>query len=116
MTLDSVFFALSDPTRRQVLENLRHHPCAVGKIAERLPVSRPAVSQHLKVLKQAGLVTEERHGTRNFYSVDPVGIAALRDYFNDYWGIALERFKVFAEETSETAKSEKSKPAQGDEI
>lgn len=100
MTLDPIFFALSDPTRRQVLENIRLQPSAVGKIAERLPVSRPAVSQHLKVLKDAGLVSEERRGTRNIYSVDPAGIAALRDYFNNYWGIALERFKSFAEETS----------------
>lgn len=100
MSLDQVFFALSDPTRRQVLENIRLHPSAVGKIADHLPVSRPAVSQHLKVLKDAGLVTEERQGTRNIYSVDPVGIAALRDYFNDYWGIALDRFKTFAEESA----------------
>lgn len=101
MTLDPIFFALSDPTRRLVLENIRLEPSAVGKIAERLPVSRPAVSQHLKILKNAGLVSEERRGTRNIYSVDPVGIAALRDYFNDYWGIALDRFKALAEETSE---------------
>lgn len=105
MTLNTVFFALSDPTRRQVLESIRLQPSAVGKIAEHLPVSRPAVSQHLKVLKDAGLVSEERKGTRNIYSVDPEGIAALRDYFNDYWGIALDRFKIFAEETSKGDKT-----------
>lgn len=100
MSLDQVFFALSDPTRRQVLEHIRQNPAAVGRIAEHLPVSRPAVSQHLKILKEARLVTEERQGTRNIYSVDPSGIAALRDYFNGYWGIALDRFKAFAEETN----------------
>lgn len=100
MSLDQVFFALSDPTRRQVLEHIRLNPESVGKIAERLPVSRPAVSQHLKILKDAHLVCERRCGTRNIYSVDPEGITALRDYFNNYWGIALERFKAFAEETS----------------
>ena len=75
MSLNDVFFALSDPTRRQVLERIRLEPMPVGKIAEELPVSRPAVSQHLKVLKDAGLVSEEKQGTRNIYSVDPEGIA-----------------------------------------
>ena len=102
MSLDQVFFALSDPTRRQVLEQIRLDPESVGKIAERLPVSRPAVSQHLKILKDARLVSEERRGTRNIYSIDPEGITALRDYFNDYWGIALDRFKAFAEETAKS--------------
>lgn len=102
MPLDQVFFALSDPTRRQVLEHIRLGPAAVGKIAEHLPVSRPAVSQHLRILKDANLVSEQRLGTRNIYSVDPEGIAALREYFNDYWGIALDRFKDFAEKTAET--------------
>ena len=102
MSLDQVFFALSDPTRRQVLEHIRLEPESVGNIAERLPVSRPAVSQHLKILKDAHLVTEERRGTRNIYSIDPDGIAALRDYFNDYWGLALDRFKTFAEETAKS--------------
>lgn len=97
MSLNPIFFALSDPTRRQVLESIRLQPSAVGKIAEHFPVSRPAVSQHLKILKDAGLVTEERKGTRNIYSVDPGGIAAFRDYFNNYWGIPLGRFKARAE-------------------
>lgn len=114
MSLDPIFFALSDPTRRQVLENIRLQPAAVGKIAEHLPVSRPAVSQHLKVLKDAGLVTEERKGTRNIYSVDPTGITALRDYFNNYWGIPLGRFRAYAEQTMPAAKSENPKPAEGD--
>ena len=100
MSLDTVLFALSDPTRRHVLERIRLDPQPVGKIAEGLPVSRPAVSQHLKILKDAGLVSERRAGTRNIYSVDPEGIAALRDYFNDYWGVALGRFKALAEETA----------------
>lgn len=101
MSLDHVLFALSDPTRRQVLEHIRLNPESVGKIANHLPVSRPAVSQHLKVLKEAGLVSEKKQGTRNIYSVDPAGISILRNYFNDYWGSALERFKAFAEETSQ---------------
>lgn len=101
MSLNDVFFALSDPTRRQVLESIRMEPQPVGKIAEGLPVSRPAVSQHLRVLREAGLVSETKSGTRNIYTVDPEGIAALRDYFNDYWGIALERFKAFAETTAQ---------------
>lgn len=100
MSLDTIFFALSDPTRRQVLEAIRLQPQPVGKIADTLPVSRPAVSQHLRILKDANLVTEKRVGTRHYYAVEPDGIAALRDYFNDYWGLALERFKAFAEDTA----------------
>lgn len=100
MNLDPIFFALSDPTRRQVLESIRLNPQAVGQIADGLPVTRPAVSQHLKILKEANLVAETRKGTRNIYAVDPQGIALLRDYFNDYWGIALDRFQSFAEETA----------------
>ena len=97
MTYDSVLAALSDPTRRAVLERLRDGPLSVGEIARGLPVSRPAVSQHLKVLKRADLVVERRRGTRNLYSVDANGLAALRAYLEEYWANALASFKATAE-------------------
>jgi DNA-binding transcriptional ArsR family regulator len=91
------FAALADPTRRAVLELLRQGPRPVGDIARDLPVSRPAVSQHLRVLKEAGLVTERRDGTRRLYRIDPDGLAAIRDYFDDFWNEALAAFKAAAE-------------------
>jgi DNA-binding transcriptional ArsR family regulator len=90
--------ALGDPTRRAIFERLRSGPLAVGEIAGELPISRPAVSQHLRVLKEAGLVTERRNGTRRFYRVDPDGVGALRDYFDEFWNEALAAFKVAAED------------------
>ncbi len=96
--------ALADPTRRSVLEQLRGGPRAVGEIAGRLPVSRPAVSQHLRVLKEAGLVTERQNGTRRLYRVDPDGLAALREYLDGFWEEALASFKAAVEaEESEDA-------------
>src|SRR5919206_4932744 len=89
--------ALADPTRRAVFEQLRSGPRAVGEIAAGLPVSRPAVSQHLRVLKEAGLVTERKNGTRRLYRVDPAGVAAIRDYFDACWTDALAAFKAAAE-------------------
>ena len=89
--------ALGDPTRRAVLEELRHGPRAVGEIASGLPVSRPAVSQHLRVLKEAGLVTERQNGTRRLYRVDPDGLAELREYLEGFWEEALANFKASAE-------------------
>jgi DNA-binding transcriptional ArsR family regulator len=89
--------ALADPTRRTVFETLRQGPRSVGDLAGGLPVSRPAVSQHLRVLKHAGLVRERRAGTRNFYSVDGDGLAELRDYFEGFWDEALAAFKEAAE-------------------
>ena len=89
--------ALGDRTRRAIFEMLRKGPRAVGEIAGELPVSRPAVSQHLRVLKEAGLVTERRNGTRRFYRVDPEGVASLRDYFDEFWNEALAAFKEAAE-------------------
>ncbi len=89
--------ALSDPTRRAIFERLAECPSPVGVLAERLPVSRPAVSQHLKVLKEAGLVTDHRDGTRRVYRVDPQGVAELRDYLDRFWNTALVSFKVQAE-------------------
>lgn len=89
--------ALADPTRRSVLEELRDGPRAVGEIAARLPVSRPAVSQHLRVLKEAGLVTERQNGTRRLYRVDPDGLTDLREYLEGFWEEALASFKTVAE-------------------
>jgi DNA-binding transcriptional ArsR family regulator len=91
------FAALADPTRRAVFERLRQGPRPVGDIASELPVSRPAVSQHLRVLKDAGLVTERREGTRRLYRIDPDGLAAIRDYFDDFWNEALAAFQAAAE-------------------
>ena len=89
--------ALGDPTRRAIFEQLRRGPRAVGEIASELPVSRPAVSQHLRVLKDAGLVTERREGTRRLYRLDPDGLGELRDYFDGFWTEALAGFKAAAE-------------------
>ena len=89
--------ALGDPTRRTVFERLREGPRSVGELARGLPVSRPAVSQHLRVLKQAGLVRERREGTRNYYSVNGDGLADLRAYFEGFWDEALTAFKAAAE-------------------
>ena len=89
--------ALGDPTRRAIFERLRSKPLSVGEIADGLPVSRPAVSQHLRVLKEAGLVAERRNGTRRLYRLDPDGVGELRDYFDDFWTEALVAFKAEAE-------------------
>ena len=93
--------ALGDPTRRTIFERLAEKPAAVGELAERLPVSRPAVSQHLKVLKAAGLVTESTEGTRHIYRIDPRGVGAMRDWLDQYLGDALEAFKAYAEAQEE---------------
>jgi DNA-binding transcriptional ArsR family regulator len=90
--------ALGDPTRRAIFERLRSGPLAVVEIADELPVSRPAVSQHLRVLREAGLVTERREGTRRLYRIDPDGLGEVRDYFDDFWNEALAAFKATAEE------------------
>jgi DNA-binding transcriptional ArsR family regulator len=89
--------ALADPTRRAVFERLRRGPQPVGEIARGLPVSRPAVSQHLRVLREAGLVTERKDGTRRLYRVDPDGLAGLRAYFEGFWDDALAAFKEAAD-------------------
>ena len=89
---------MGDSTRRAILERLRSGPLPVGEIADELPVSRPAVSQHLRVLKEAGLVTERREGTRRLYRLDPDGLGEVRDYFDDFWSEALAAFKTAAEE------------------
>jgi DNA-binding transcriptional ArsR family regulator len=93
--------ALGDGTRRQILERLRRGPMAVGELAQGLPVSRPAVSQHLRVLKGAGLVTERRDGTRRLYRVDTDGLAEVREYFESFWADVLAAFGAAAEAEAE---------------
>ena len=89
-----VLDALGDPTRRRVLDLVRENgPAPVGRIAALLPVSRPAVSQHLRVLEAAGLVTCTKHGTRNLYTVEPEGLTELRRWVDGFWNDALARFK-----------------------
>ncbi len=85
--------ALSDPTRGAIFEQLSHGPKSVGEIAASLPVTRPAVSQHLKVLRDAQLVTDEAVGTRRVYRVDPAGLGALRRWLDEQWQSALDQFK-----------------------
>jgi DNA-binding transcriptional ArsR family regulator len=94
---ESALAALSDPTRRQIFERLAEQPQAVGEIANELPVSRPAVSQHLKVLKEAGLVIDAPIGARRVYRVDPDGLEALRSYLDGFWNRALRAVKDVAE-------------------
>ena len=93
--------ALGDPTRRAIFERLATGPTPVGELAKDLPVSRPAVSQHLKVLKEAGLVTDLQAGTRRLYQLDPRGIDVLRAYLDQFWNHALATFKEVAEHTDE---------------
>src|SRR5712691_10403626 len=89
---------LGDPTRRAIFERLVGRPRSVRELADALPVSRPAVSQHLKVLKQSGLVTDRAQGTRRVYRVDPAGIAAMREYLDQMWDIALAAFATAVED------------------
>jgi DNA-binding transcriptional ArsR family regulator len=99
MAYDTALTALADPTRRRVFETLRKGPRSVGEIAGRMPVSRPAVSQHLKVLKEAGLVSDRADGTRRVYHIDPKGLAAVRRWLDEFWDTALDEFKAEVERT-----------------
>ena len=92
-TYQNGFSALADPTRRQIFERLARRPRPVGELAEGLPVSRPAVSQHLKVLADAGLVVATRDGNRRLYRVDPDGVAGMRSYLDRFWTDALAAFE-----------------------
>jgi DNA-binding transcriptional ArsR family regulator len=94
---DVVFMALSDPTRRRVFERLQSGGLSVGEIARGLPVSRPAVSQHLRVLKAAGLVSDRAAGTRRVYHIDPRGLAAIRAWLDQFWDVAMQ---AYAEEVA----------------
>lgn len=93
MTNELALSALGDPTRRALFERLSEHPASVGELARLLPVSRPAVSQHLRVLREAGLVIDEAAGARRIYRLDPDGIADLRDYLDRSWNSALAGFQ-----------------------
>jgi DNA-binding transcriptional ArsR family regulator len=101
-TYQNGFSALGDPTRRAIFERLARGPRAVGELAREFPVSRPAVSQHLKVLKEAGLVVDERDGSRRLYRVDPRGVEAMRAYFDSFWSDALAAFRQAAERKGAT--------------
>jgi DNA-binding transcriptional ArsR family regulator len=97
MTYGLALAALADPTRRRIFERLQSGPQPVGSIARKMPVSRPAVSQHLKVLKEAGLVADRAEGTRRVYYIDPDGLAALRAWVDQFWDRALENFQAEVE-------------------
>jgi DNA-binding transcriptional ArsR family regulator len=94
MTYESALTALADPTRRRVLEHLRSGPQSVGALAQRMPVSRPAVSQHLKVLKEAGLVADRAEGARRVYFIDPKGLGQLRQWLDEFWDETLTAFQA----------------------
>jgi DNA-binding transcriptional ArsR family regulator len=101
VTYEAAIAALADPTRRAVFERLRDGPRSVGEVARRLPVSRPAVSQHLRVLKEAGLVTERRQANRRLYSVKRDGLADLRAYLDGFWEDVLAAYKTAADRDTE---------------
>jgi DNA-binding transcriptional ArsR family regulator len=95
------FGALGNPQRRAIVELLASRPRSVQELADGLPISRPAVSRHLRVLSTAGLVRDEQVGTRRLYRLHETGIAAVRGYLEDVWGVAAIRFRLFAENTTE---------------
>ena len=97
MTYGNALAALADPTRRKVFERLKKGPRAVGEVARGLPVSRPAVSQHLKALKEAGLVADRPDGTRRVYYIDPHGLGDLRKWLDQFWDDALAAFQAEVE-------------------
>lgn len=100
MAYGTALTALADPTRRQVFEQLRAGPKSVGGIARAMPVSRPAVSQHLRVLKEAGLVHDQQDGARRLYSIDPRGLGPLRRWLDQFWDHALDAFKAEVERSN----------------
>ncbi|MDI6103708.1 metalloregulator ArsR/SmtB family transcription factor [Actinoplanes sp. NEAU-A12] len=100
---------LADPSRRSIVTRLAEGPRAVGELAGELPISRPAVSQHLKVLKDAGLVTDEAAGTRRVYRLNPAGVAALRDQLDTFWKRALSGYQDVAEQPVEDGNPSKEK-------
>jgi DNA-binding transcriptional ArsR family regulator len=97
---DAVWTVLADPTRRAIVEHLADQPLAVVELAARLPVSRPAVSQHLKVLRDTGLVSEEAVGRRHVYRLNPVGVSALRDQLDTFWNRALAGYEAAVEQST----------------
>src|SRR5215472_3145420 len=107
MAYENALTALADPTRRRVFERLKNGPHAVGEIARGMPVSRPAVSQHLKVLKEAGLVVDRPEGTRRVYYIDPQGLGALRQWLDQFWDQALAAFQAEVERGAQDSQTEK---------
>src|SRR5947199_10616293 len=107
MAYDTALAALADPTRRKVFERLRSGPQSVGSIARGMPVSRPAVSQHLKTLKEAGLVADRPEGTRRVYYIDPEGLGALRAWLDRFWDDALTAFQAQVETEARDRKERK---------
>jgi DNA-binding transcriptional ArsR family regulator len=105
MTYGNALAALADPTRRKVFERLKKGPRAVSEIARGLPVSRPAVSQHLKALKEAGLVGDRPEGTRRVYFIDPHGLGELRRWLDQFWDDALAAFQAEVERGASVEKS-----------
>lgn len=105
MTYEKTLSALADPTRRQLMELLARGPSSVGQLAEGLPVSRPAVSQHLRVLTEAGLLEHQAQGTRRLYRIAPEGAAALRAYLDSLWDTALTAYAAEAQATSKGSKT-----------
>ena len=101
MTNAIALSALADPTRREVFERLARGPLPVGELALGLPVSRPAVSQHLKILKAAGLVTDRPDGTRRVYQIDPQGLGQIRAWLDQVWDVALDAFRAEVERQAE---------------
>jgi DNA-binding transcriptional ArsR family regulator len=95
------FGALADPTRRRIFERLARKPVSVGALADEMPITRPAVSQHLRILQHAGLVAHERAGTRRLYRLNPRGIEAMRAYLDRFWDRALAAFKAAAEKETD---------------
>lgn len=102
LVIGDALAALADPTRRQIFELVAEQPSPVGQLAERLPVSRPAVSQHLKVLRLAGLVNAQQVGTHHVYRVEPAGLEGVRAYFDSFWTRSLTAFKAAVEQSSAT--------------
>ena len=106
MAYADVIDALADPTRRQLLERLTAGPLSAGELARGFPMSRPAVSQHLRVLREAKLITERREGTRRIYRLDSSGLTQLRTYFDDFWQRALDNFTCTADQDTKSRKGE----------
>jgi len=109
MAYGSALAALADPTRRAVFERLRSGAASVGEIAADLPVSRPAVSQHLKILKEAGLVRDEAQGARRVYELDANGLAELRAWLDSFWDHALAAYKAEVERTPQPRRRKRSR-------
>jgi DNA-binding transcriptional ArsR family regulator len=106
---DSQLDALGDATRRAILARLIHGPMAVGELAREFPVSRPAISQHLRVLKDANLVADRPAGTRRLYQLNPAGFETLREYFEQFWGQALDAFRREVEKPETTQSDPRSR-------